>query len=399
VEESRAVRAPSLKPESKIRSKGLYSILLILAFMVAACGGAAEDEADGDAPQAGDEETEAGADAGGELEPITFLLTNERSIQYHPIHIAQELGYFEDEGLDITVEVVDGSSAALQQLIAGNGDLSLPSAPAVVQAVAQGHDPVWFYTFFYQNVFDLSAPTDSGITDLQGLQGKTIGISEPSGGEVPLVRGAMAGSGLTEGEDYQLLAIGEGDASTFEALQRGRAHAYSSSVFDVAAVEAAGMELTPLLPDDFRFMPSQGLVAMRETFEQKRDAMVGFARAQAKGKVFADANPEAANEIAEKYGPELYEDPAFAESIWEATQELFTPPEDIDTDPAQRMGTHYLPGWDFYLDFISQGTEEEGAVPAGTVDTATLVTDELLDEINDFDKDAVRQEAESYDGS
>jgi ABC-type nitrate/sulfonate/bicarbonate transport system substrate-binding protein len=287
----------------------------------------------------------------------------------------------------------------MQQLIAGNGDLSLPSAPAVVQSVAQDHDPVWFYTFFYQNVFDLSAPTDSGITDLQGLQGKTIGISEPSGGEVPLIRGAMAGSGLSENVDYRLLAIGEGDASTFEALQRGRAHAYSSSVFDVAAVEAAGMDLTPLLPDEFRFMPSQGLVAMRETFEEKREAMVGFARAQAKGKVFADANPEAANEIAEKYGPELYEDPAFAESMWEATQGLFTPPEDIDPDPEERMGTHYLPGWEFYLDFISEGTEEESAVPAGTVDTETLVTDELLDDINDFDKDAVRQEAEGYEGS
>ena len=394
------MRAP-FELESKVRSKGLYSILLILALMAAGCGGAAEDGAEGGAAQASDGATEAGGegDAGGELEPITFLLTNERSIQYHPIHIAEELGYFEDEGLDVTVEVVDGSSAAMQQLIAGNGDLSLPSAPAVVQAVAQGHDPVWFYTFFYQNVFDLSAPTDSGITDLQGLQGKTIGISEPSGGEVPLIRGAMAGSGLTEGEDYQLLAIGEGDASTFEALQRERAHAYSSSVFDVAAVEAAGMELTPLLPDEFRFMPSQGLVAMRETFEEKRDAMVGFARAQAKGKVFADANPEAANAIAEEYGPELYEDPAFAESIWEATQGLFTPPEDIDPDPAERMGTHYLPGWDFYLDFISEGTEEEGAVPAGTVDVETLVTDELLDDINDFDKDAVRQEAEGYEGS
>jgi NitT/TauT family transport system substrate-binding protein len=380
------VRARS-RPESPVRSKGVYAILLVLA--LAGCGGAAEEGAAGEGATA----------AGGELEPITFLLTNERSIQYHPIHIAEELGYFEDEGLDVSIEVVDGSSAAMQQLIAGNGDLSLPSAPAVVQAVAQGHDPVWFYTFFYQNVFDLSAPTESGVTDLQGLQDKTIGISEPSGGEVPLIRGAMAGSGLTENEDYQLLAIGEGDASTFEALERGRAHAYSSSVFDVAAVEAAGMDLTPLLPDEFRFMPSQGLVAMRETFEEKGDAMVGFARAQAKGKVFAEANPEAANAIAEQYGPELYEDPAFAESIWEATERLFTPPEDIETDPAEVMGTHYLPGWDFYLDFISQGTEEEGAVPAGTVDTAVLVTDELLGEINDFDRAAVEQEAEAYEGS
>lgn len=383
------------KPESKRSQRALFLILLVFALVAAACGGGGDD---GDGGGSSDGASDQAGGDGGELTPITFLLTNERSIQYHPIHIAEKLGFFEEEGLDVSVEVVDGSSAAMQQLIAGNGDISLPSAPAVVQAVAQDHDPVWFYTYFYANVFGLSTPTDSGITDLAGLKGKVIGISEPSGGEVPLVRGAMAGSGLTEGTDYTLQAIGEGDASTFEALERGRADAYSSSVFDVAAVEAAGMELTPLLPEEFTFMPSQGLVAMRDVFEEKRDAMVGFARAQAKAKVWADANPDAAKAISEEYGPELFEDEELANSIWDATQFLFTPPEDIEQDPSEVMGTHYLPGWDFYLDFISEGTEEEGAVPAGTVDTSTLVNDELLEEINDFDKEATAQEAEEYEG-
>jgi NitT/TauT family transport system substrate-binding protein len=360
-----------------------WVFVALFALVAAACGG-------------DDGGSEGGG--GGELESITFLLTNERSIQYHPIHIAEKLGYFEEEGLDVSVEVVDGSSAAMQQLIAGNGDISLPSAPAVVQSVAQGHEPVWFYTFFYQNVFGISAPADTGITDLEGLEGQTIGISEPSGGEVPLVRGAMAGVGLAENRDYKMLAIGEGDASTFEALDRGTAQAYSSSVYDVAAVETAGMELNALLPDEFNFMPSQGLVAMREAYDEKRDAMIGFARAQAKAKVWADANPDAAKAISEEYGPELFEVPELAQSIWDATQRLLTPPDDLEGDPVETMGIHYMPGWDFYLDFISKGTEEEGAIPAGTVDPNEVVTEELLDEINDFDKDAVRAEAEAYEG-
>jgi NitT/TauT family transport system substrate-binding protein len=394
------VRFERNKPDSKRSQRALFLILLVFALVAAACGGGdgGSDDDGGSGTSDGASDEAAGGDEGGELEPITFLLTNERSIQYHPIHIAEKLGYFEEEGLDVQVEVVDGSSAAMQQLIAGNGDISLPSAPAVVQAVAQDHDPVWFYTYFYANVFGLSTPTETGITDLEGLKGKVIGVSEPSGGEVPLIRGAMAGVGLTDGTDYTVQAIGEGDASTFEALERGRADAYSSSVFDVAAVEAAGMELTPLLPAEFTYMPSQGLVAMRDTYEEKRDAMVGFARAQAKAKVWADANPDAAKAIAEEYGPELFEDPELAESIWDATQFLFGPPEDLEEDPNEVMGTHYLPGWDFYLDFISQGTEEEGAVPAGTVDTGTLITDELLPDINDFDKDAVAEEAEAYEG-
>jgi ABC-type nitrate/sulfonate/bicarbonate transport system substrate-binding protein len=361
---------------------------VFFALVAAACGGGGGSQGGGG----------GGGGGGGELEPITFILTNERSIQYHPIHIAEKLGYFEDEGLDVSVEVVDGSSAAMQQLIAGNGDISLPSAPAVVQSVAQGHEPVWFYTFFYQNVFGISAPADTGITDLEGLKGKTVGISEPSGGEVPLVRGALAAVGLAENKDYKMLAIGEGDATTFEALQKGTAQAYSSSVYDVAAVETAGMELNPLLPDEFNFMPSQGLVAMRETFDEKRDAMIGFARAQAKAKVWADANPDGAKAISEEYGPELFEDPELAQSIWDATQRLLTPPDDLEGDPVETMGIHYMPGWDFYLEFISQGTAEEGAIPAGTVDPDEVVTDELLDEINDFDKDAVRAEAKDYEG-
>ncbi len=381
----------------RVHPSSLWWALLVFALVAAACGGGGEAGDSGGAE--GEEAAEGGAEEGGELEPVTFLLTNERSIQYHPIHIAEELGYFEDEGLDVTVEVVDGSSAAMQQLIAGNGDISLPSAPAVVQAVAQDHDPVWFYTYFYQNVFDMSAPTELGINDLAGLEGRTVGISEPSGGEVPLVRGAMAAAGLAEGRDYQLLAIGEGDASTYEALENGTAHAYSSSVFDVAAVEAAGLDLTSLLPDEFKFMPSQGLVAMRDVYEERQDAMIGFGRAVAKAHVWANANPDGANQIAEKYGPELYEDEELAQSIWDATQTLFTPPEDMEGDPNETLGTHYLPGWDFYLGFISQGTEEEGAIPEGTVDPEALVTDELLDEINDFDKAAVEEEAQSYEGA
>jgi NitT/TauT family transport system substrate-binding protein len=269
----------------------------------------------------------------------------------------------------------------------------------VVQAAAQGNDVVWFYTYFYQNVFGLAAPSDSGIEDLEGLRGGAVGVSELSGGEVPLIRGAMSGAGLAEGTDYQIVPIGEGGQLTYQALTDGTADAYSSSVFDVATIEGAGLELTPLLPEEFLYMPSQGLVATREVFEERPDDMAGFARAVAKAKVWADANQEAAKAIAEEYGPELYEDPAIAEAFWTATQDLFTPPEDFADEAEETLGAHYLPGWNFYLDFISQGTEEEGGINREDFDLEAVVTDELLADINDFDREATVEEAEAYEPS
>jgi NitT/TauT family transport system substrate-binding protein len=386
------------------RKPHLWWLLVLLALVAAACGGGAEDsgQAGGDAQDQATEgeaaeggETAAEGEASGDLEPLTFLLTNERSIQYHPIYVAEELGYFEEEGLDVTIEIVDGSSAAMQQLIAGNGDIALPSAPAVVQTVVSGRDVAWFYTYFYQNVFELAASADSGVQSLEDLRGRAIGISEASGGEVPLVRGVMAGAGMAEGADYQMLPVGEGGQLTFQALEAGDVDAYSSSVFDVAAVEAAGLDLVPLLPDDFRFMPSQGLVATQEVFDERTDAMAGFARAQAKAKVWADTNPEAARAITEEVQPELFEDPAFADAIWDATQRLFTPPEELEADVEETLGLHWEPGWEFYLDFISQGTEEEGAINRDDFDLEATLDDSLLEQINDFDRDAVIEDAES----
>jgi hypothetical protein len=41
----------------------------------------------------------------------------------------------------------------LRQLIAGNVDAALPSPAAYLNAVAQGHDLRWIFSYEYANVF------------------------------------------------------------------------------------------------------------------------------------------------------------------------------------------------------------------------------------------------------
>jgi ABC-type nitrate/sulfonate/bicarbonate transport system substrate-binding protein len=100
-------------------------LFLLLAMIAAACG---DDSA---------EETTTTTAAGGGEAPerasITFALTNQRAPQYYSYYLAEELGFYDEEGLDVEIVVVQGSSAAVQQIVGGNVDIGHPSAPATAQ--------------------------------------------------------------------------------------------------------------------------------------------------------------------------------------------------------------------------------------------------------------------------
>ncbi|MGZ8755395.1 MAG: hypothetical protein ACXW15_09425, partial [Acidimicrobiia bacterium] len=175
----------------------------------------------------------------------------------------------------------------------------------------------------------------------------------------------------------------------------GDAQAYSSSIFDVASVEANGMPLRQLLPDEFRYFPSNSIVVTCDYYDANKDIVTRFARAVAKATVFGEANADAAWEITKTYEPELFEDEALARAIWDVTVDMITPPPALADAP---LGSHYLEGWTAYLAFATQGTEEEGALPPDSVDVNEVLTDELIGEINNFDRAAVEAEAKAFPG-
>lgn len=380
-----------------MRTMRAIVLILVLALVAAACG---DDEGttttagdDGATTTAGDDgapTTTAGDDgatttmAAPETETLKVAIANLRAIQYFPVYLADAAGYFEDEGIDVgEIEIISGSGAAVQQLIAGNIDVMIANPAAAISAVAgeQG-DIVTFCSTHYQNIFTLATPTSTGITDVAGLAGGTVGVSEPSGGEVPVVRAALATAGLADGEDYELLAIGEGGQLTYEALNNGDATAYSSSVFDVAAVEAQGLPLTHILPDEFLYVPSIGYSVLRETFDSRSDALARFARATARAYEWGSLpeNRDAVNELITPYNAELFEDPAFVDAVWEATLTLMTPPEDMGD---AGLCSNYIPGWETYMAAALETPVEEGGLP-GEVDIAAMADQSLVPAINDF---------------
>lgn len=327
----------------------------------------------------------SGAALAQDVKPVTMGFAIDSIVQQIPYHVAKEHGYFEDEGLDVSFEFFDGSSALIQQIVAGNVDTGSPAWGSVFNALVQDHDLKIYFSWQYKSVFTLATPVDSGIESVADLEGKAVGVSELSGGEVPIVRAVLREAGLTEGEDVQLVPVGEGSALTVNALQTGQVHAYSSNIFDVAAIRAAGIPMNSIMPAAVENFPGNSLVARADRLEEDRETFEGVARAMARALVYVENNPEEAFELAQELRPEQLEEPELSRASWEAAFSLRQRPDDMPADAP--IGTPYRPGIQAYHDFLREGSEEEGALMQD-IDIDTVLDDSFIEAANQFDKEA-----------
>lgn len=98
------------------------------------------------------------------------------SVDILPLVVAQENGYFEEQGLDLNLEIFKNSKdrdAALQA-----GELDGVLADQVAIAIYQNAGIDMQITGMTDGLFQLVAGKDSGITSIQDMVGKKVAISE-----------------------------------------------------------------------------------------------------------------------------------------------------------------------------------------------------------------------------
>ena len=357
-----------------IKPRFVIAVLAVLTLLLSACGSSTDTA------------------AGGAPTKLVFVMPAPSVMQFHPWQIAEELGYFKEENVEVEIVAGDGSSSILQQILSGNADVGVPTPGATMLTASSGRDVVTFYQYLYTNIFTLAAAADSGITTVAQLRGKAVGVSDLAGGEVPLVRAALKEAGLIEGQDVTIIPVGEGGSLTLNALRQGQVQAYASSLFDEALVTAAGYPMIDILPENLQSFPANSVVTTSKVIAEKKPALIGMMRAVTKAILFTQTNPDAAIAIATKFAPEEFSDPKVVESGWAAITKLKTMPASIANDP---RGTFIKESWDAYMKFLQQGTQEEGALQ-GPVDLDKLLDSSMLVDINNFDKDAVVKQAKEY---
>lgn len=365
------------------RSHPLRAALCALVLVLAACGGAAETASGGGT----DDAAEGGDAAGAESAELRFIFPNDGQpgIIFYPYFVAEDLGFFEEENLTVTAIPSDGSSAATQQMVAGQADAGTPFSASVLEAFVEGLDSRYVYTYSTGQNFGISVLADSGIQSVEDLEGATIGISEADGGEVAVINAALTNAGLDPETAVEMIPIGQGNPASLAAIENGEVDAYASSGGDMLLLRARGLDLRDITPDEFKNFPAHGISTTAAALEEKSDALGRFGRAYAKATLFCQTNRDACQTIMARLSPAEFEEEVLGET--EMTRLL-----DITVvEEGAQFGAPNREAWDAYNEFRLI-TEPD----AELADLDTFLVDDLVEEFNDFDHDAVVEMAENY---
>jgi len=293
--------------------------------------------------------------------------------QMFPIFMAQEKGFYKEEGLDVTLNYSKGSSDAARQLAAGNVDWGIFSSAATMQTVQRGFPLTAIMQVYYPDTFDIVVPADSPVKTMADMKGKIVGVSDLAGGEVPMVRASIVESKLKEGADVRLVIAGEGDPTTVRSLNEGRVQAYAGAKRDLLLLPAQGIATRSITPEVIAGFPGDALLVRTETFDKDQETLVKFVRATLKGWAWGMANSDAAfNLLKTKYAAASLGDNPVATPFWELVKTYYTAPASVT-----KHGTMLPENWKIYMDYLQLCEGEQKAL-AGPVDLSKILNDSIV---------------------
>lgn len=117
------------------------------------------------------------APAFAELTDIRFTLGWKTQGSDAPFLLALHKGYFEQEGLNVTIDQGEGSAATVTRVMGGAYDAGFGDINAIIQnaAARPGEAPVMVYQLWNRPPFAIVTPKSAGIESPADFEGKTLG--------------------------------------------------------------------------------------------------------------------------------------------------------------------------------------------------------------------------------
>lgn len=299
--------------------------------------------------------------------------------------VASELGFYEEEGIEVELVAISDAVPAASLVQNGNADAALISASDALSAAAKTTDLALPYderTGGAEFIYGIVVPEDSGITELTELAGENIGLASPDQ-DLALLASALEQVGMSL-DDVQTTVVGPGGSSVAESLRNGRIAAYTGTLADFAAFGDAGLEVENIIPEGLEGLPVGGYVVRAEDLAANDD-IVRFLRALAKGTYVALERPEIAELVTRKVAPDQWREPEVAEFLLEGLSETLVPFD------GTTFGDIKVERWQGAQDLLMQvGAMTEPA------DLSAFLDAGYLDQINDWDRDAVLAQADAW---
>lgn len=305
----------------------------------------------------------------------------------YAIWVAQAMGYFGDLGVELELQPgPPGGTAVVQFVSVGQADMGFPAPGILGNSIENDMGLVSIFGTGYLDLFNIAFRKGEGMTDLRGLEGKTVllgsaawqSIADPMlkavGVDVAKVRYVEAGFPNWTAA----LAAGEGDAClAWEGLR--------------ALLEKNGQSFDYWMGMRGSPLPSNSQVVRRADVEDpdRRAFLQAYVKGMAMGHEFADHNPRAAADIVFKALPATRE----GFGARSGTESLMQIHRTFKGDLSQRSGwgEHDIAGFQRFFD-----VQREIGLLSTEINAADYVLNDFIAEGNAFDHDQVKADAEAY---
>ena len=245
--------------------------------------------------------TTTGAPSPTEPVALTVGLGYIASVQFAPFYLADQAGYYEEAGLEVTFR--HGFDYDVIALVAqGELDLGLADGTSVIPAVSNGIPLRYIATIYGQFPSIVFAKASSGITTPADLAGRKVGIPGRFGSSWIMLQAMLSSVGLTP-DDLELSEIG---FTQVEAVTQGLVDAATGFANnEPVQLALAGEPVSTLRVDDIVPLPGTGLIVGTATLEAKRAPLAGFVAATLRAMDEIAADPEVGLDAAITAVPEL----------------------------------------------------------------------------------------------
>ncbi len=243
--------------------------------------------------------------------PKIPVSASSKTLGYSPLWVASKLGFFDKQGLDVQVVLVNGADKSTMALMGGSVYVSTGGVDTVISADEQGADLATIGGII--NGLTHYIMGGKKFHTFEDLRGANVGSSGLTSGTAFVLRRVMKANGLEYPRDYNLINVG-GSPQAFLALTAGRIDAAIIAVPLNYEAEQMGYPVIGKVKD---FIPNYQLtdVTVKRTWAEKnRPIVVRFMRGLALAMRWMHDNKEPAIEFLSK---EMKLKPEQARRGWE----------------------------------------------------------------------------------
>jgi NitT/TauT family transport system substrate-binding protein len=163
----------------------------------------------------------AGAKAPG-LRHVRLAVGGQNQMVYLPTTLAQQLGFYREEGLDVELQDFAGGAKALQAAVGGSADVVSGFYDHTIQMAAEGRDYVAFVTMLrFPGLVLVTSPQGAAtLTSIGDLKGKIAGVTTAGSSSQMLLTYILQRNGVAA-DAVSITAIGSA-ATAIAALEHGK---------------------------------------------------------------------------------------------------------------------------------------------------------------------------------